>query len=78
MRFVRILSRETVEPGARLLLEYDDDSCFLSDENVDPDQIDDPDARRADTVAVIHLTFDSLTWLHKSIGELLAKLGAIN
>jgi hypothetical protein len=75
-RIVRIMPLGGCDPGGRLRLELNDGSglLVLSDENVLPEQVGNPDARRRTSVATIDLTTDMLRWIVESGGDLLREI----
>jgi hypothetical protein len=75
-RRVRIMPLGDDDPGGRLRLELDPGSgmLVLSDENVFPEQVDNPDARNRIAVATIDLILDMLRWIVRSGDDLLREI----
>ncbi len=73
MRFVRIFRYDPVkDPTARTRLDYDPDfgNAILSDENVLPEQADNPDPHHVNVLATMQLTTACVRWLATQLTEL--------
>lgn len=78
-RFIRIYHHEKDDPGSRIRVEYDPDNTgafCVSDENVVPEKVLDPDVYRVQTLACISLDFTSARWLRDALIELCSALDA--
>lgn len=75
MRFTRLFRYDPVkDPTARLRLDYDPDfgNAILSDEDVLPEQSDNPDARCLGELTSMQLTTSEVRWLATAASELAA------
>lgn len=76
-RFVRLFRYDPAkDPCARLRLDYDPDfgNAILADENTLPEESNNPDTNRIETLASMQLTTACVRWLHEASGELLAQM----
>jgi hypothetical protein len=75
-RFIAIRPHGPQDVGARLRLDYDPDfgNVIISDENVLPEQMRNPDANNVTTLASMQLTPPDVEWLHVETGNLLAAM----
>lgn len=74
-RFVRLFRYDPIkDPGARIRLEYDPDwgNAILSDEDVHPEQVSNPDARHVTVLDSLDLTTTGMRWLATATAELAA------
>lgn len=77
MRFVRIFRYDPIkDPCARLRLDYEPNfgNAILADENTLPEEVENPDCNRIETLASMQLTTACVRWLHEATGELLARM----
>lgn len=73
VRFNRMFRYDPVkDPTARLRLSYDEEwgTAILSDENVLPEQADNPDARNIQGIATVDLTTAQVRWLAEVASDL--------
>lgn len=76
-RFVEMFRYDPVkDPSARLRLDYDPDhgNAILADENVHPEQVDNPDVNHVETLATMQLTAPMMRWLATHISKLADKM----
>lgn len=76
-RFVKTYRYDPVkDPSARLRLDYDPEfgNAIFSDENVHPEQADNPDANHVEAIASMQLTMYQVRWLAEHVPELIARM----
>lgn len=79
MRFVRIYHHEKGDPGSRLRVDYDPDDTgafCVSDEDVWPEKVTDPNALHVKTLANVELDRAAARWLRDTLIALCEHLDA--